>query len=687
MLTIQKANSAADIYISTSDESIENLLRKEWLLTNGRGSYSSSTVTGCNTSGYHGLLIGSLDPPLNRIMALSCCLEMIISQGKAFNLSTFEFNNKFAPAGFCYQKRFRQDIGVHFDYELKKLELTKSLYLLRDTDTIVLVYDFLNIHEPVEFVIRPFVGLRDFHTLQKSYAPLCSRQLGKGLLIRHDSPNSCRLFLSCPSTKFIKDKQWWFNFIYRDNEERGQNYTEDLWTPGFFKCRIDSPKKIVFWANLHTPTGSFYPEKLFNTNVDVVCENLYRYKKDLKDKWKNSKLGFSPTGSRDKKLKLYEKLCLAADQFIVKRKVDKSYRTTILAGYPWFADWGRDAFISLPGLLLCTGRYEEAFSVLTTFAAEADKGMIPSRFDDTDNTACFNSIDASLWFIVAAFQYLHASGNSSDFTKELLPTIHNIMDSYYKDTRFDIHADADGLITGGNEETQLTWMDAKYDDIAFTPRYGKAVEVNALWYNCLSLLAKFHAGQNSNKTGQYNSLANKVKKNFCKLFWNGTKAYLNDCILPDGSIDDSLRPNQIFAVSLEYSPLSPDQQKSVVNAVQNKLLTPYGLRTLDPSSAKYKAKYTGPQQERDEAYHQGTVWPYLIGSFTEAYLKINQFSTESKKQASEFIQPLLRHLDEDGCLGSISEIFDADAPHEPKGCFAQAWSVAELIRSYLLINS
>jgi len=687
VLTLQKTDDASIISVSTADESIDNLLKKQWLLTNGRGSYSSSTIIGCNTSGYHGLLIGSLTPPLNRIMALSSCLEMIISAGKVYNLSTVEFTDKITPAGFRCQKGFSQDTGAHFYYELNKFELKKSVYLLRDSDTIALVYDFLNVHEPIEFVIRPFVGLRDFHSLQKSYAPLCSKLQGNSLLVRHNSPNSCRLLLRCPSAKFIKDKQWWFNFVYRDNKERGQNYVEDLWTPGFFKCRINSPKKIVFWANLHIPTAGLDPEKLINADIDSVCEDLQKHRNNIKHKGHNSRYLSTSADKQEKSPALRDKLFLTAERFIVKRRIHKKSSTTILAGYPWFADWGRDAFISLPGLLLCTGRYEEAFSVLTTFAAEADKGMIPSRFDDTSNTACFNSIDASLWFIVAAFQYLQASGNSEGFTKELLPTIHNIMDSYYKGTRFDIHADADGLITGGNEQTQLTWMDAKYDGIAFTPRYGKAVEVNALWYNCLSLLLEFYAGKDSEKKNKYKSLAGKVQKSFCELFWNGTKAYLNDCIFSDGSADESLRPNQIFAVSLKYSPLPPEQQKSVVYAVLDKLLTPYGLRTLDPSSEQYKPKYTGPQRDRDEAYHQGTVWPYLIGPFIEAYLKINQFSLESKKQASEFIQPLLRHLEEYGCLGSVSEIFDADPPHEPKGCFAQAWSVAELIRAYLLINS
>ncbi len=687
MLTLQKADDASIISVSTAEESIESLLKKQWLLTNGRGSYSSSTIIGCNTSGYHGLLIGSLTPPLNRIMALASCLEMIISAGKVYNLSTMEFADKFSPAGFCYQKGFSQDVGAHFYYELNKFELTKSVYLLRDADTIALVYEFLNVHKPIDFVVRPFVGLRDFHSLQKSYAPLCSKLHGDYLLVRHNSPNSCQLLLSCPSSKFIKDKQWWFNFVYRDNKERGQNYAEDLWTPGFFKCRINSPKKVVLWANLHIPTAGFKPDKQINTDIDAVCEDLLKYRKDIKHKGHNSRYLSAPADRHEKNPALHEKFSLAADQFIVKRKINKNCSTTILAGYPWFADWGRDAFISLPGLLLCTGRYEEAFSVLTTFAAEADEGMIPSRFDDTSNTACFNSIDASLWFIVAAFQYLQASDNSSGFTKELLPAIHNIIDSYYKGTRFDIHAEADGLITGGNEQTQLTWMDAKYDGIAFTPRYGKAVEVNALWYNCLRLLAKFYAGKDSEKENKYKSLADIVQKSFCELFWNGIKVYLNDCVFSDGSFDDTLRPNQIFAVSLDYSPLSAEQQKSVLDAVQNKLLTPYGLRTLDPSSEQYKPKYTGPQRDRDEAYHQGTVWPYLIGPFIEAYLKVNQFSRESKKQASDFIQPLLCHLEEDSCLGSVSEIFDAEPPHEPKGCFAQAWSVAELIRAYQLINS
>ena len=702
VLTLQKANGVKIITLPTDEKSIEDLLTKEWLLTNGRGSYASSTIVGCNTRRYHGLLVGSLNPPANRIMALANCLEMVILGGKVFNLSTFEFSEKFAPEGFGYIKQFRRDTGVHFDYELNKLELTKSIYLLRDTDTVGLVYDFRRVEEPTEFALRPFVGLRDFHTLQKSYAPLCSTKLSDGLFVCHNVPGGCKLSLRCSSMSFEKDQQWWFNFVYRNDKQRGQDFTEDLWTPGFFKCRVDSPTTIVLWANLSSCAmrDSYWEQRNPQYDIETVREDLHGYEEDVKRKAKSA-IRYTLNAKR------YLTLLLAADQFIAtrdagdepgeascelrtpsepQRKKSTPGRTTILAGFPWFADWGRDAFMALQGLLLSTGRFEEAKSVLTTFAQAADKGMIPNRFDDRSGTAYFNSIDASLWFINAAFQYLSATGDSETFTQNLLPVICQIIDSYHNGTRFGIRADVDGLITAGNEETQLTWMDAKYDGVALTPRCGKAVEVNVLWYNSLCWLAQFYANQDTEAAKHYHSMANKVKKAF-RQFWNETTGYLNDCIAPDGSIDASLRPNQIFAVSLSFSPLPPQQQKSVVDAVQKGLLTPYGLRTLNAQDSRYKSTYTGPQQQRDEAYHQGTVWPYLIRPFVEAYLKVNDFSRKSKKKSAEFIEPLMQHLTEDGCLGQICEIFDGDAPHKPRGCIAQAWSVAELIRAYQLVNS
>jgi glycogen debranching enzyme len=699
VLTLQKSDEITNISVSISEKDIDNLLSKEWLLTNGRGGYASSTIAGCNTRAYHGLLIGSLMPPAHRIMALSNCLEMVITKAGIFNLSTFEFPDKFTPKGFGHLRKFRRDIGTHFDYEFAKIKLTKSVYLVRDTDTVAIVYNFTHIREPVEFVSRPFIGLRNFHTLQKSYATLSSKWLGSdadGLLVRYQMPGSSELWLRCPSSKFVKDPQWWFNFTYRHDRERGQGFTEDLWAPGFFKCRIDSPARIVLWASLSPPKAGNKHGPVKNADIDTVCKDLRKYRQGLRRQRATAKskfqIPFSNDSSTNQNLRIgnwkyFETLCLAADQFVTRRQAKEHSSTTILAGYPWFADWGRDAFISLPGLLLATGRLEEAKSVLTTFAAVANEGMIPNRFDDYSNSTHFNSVDASLWFINAAFQYLRATDDSEAFMKEIIPTIRWIIDSYQKGTKFGIHADTDGLITAGDEQTQLTWMDAKCDGVAFTPRYGKAVEVNALWYNSLCLLAKFYTKSDEEAAKHYSSMAEKVKNSFSELFWNKSKSYLNDCILPDGSIDDSLRPNQIFAVSLDFSPLSELQQALVVETVKYKLLTPYGVRTLSPDSSDYKGIYTGPMRQRDEAYHQGTVWPYLIGPFIDAYLKVNEFSTESKIQAAEFIEPLLRHLTEEGCLGSISEIFDGDEPHKPKGCFAQAWSVAELIRAYRLICS
>ncbi len=673
-----------------SGRGIVELLGKEWLLTNSRGGYSSSTVVACNTRRYHGLLTGSLNPPVNRIVGLNNCLEMVIIDGEAHYLSTFEFRDKFAPEGYGHIKRFRRDTGVHWDFEVQGVELKKSVWLHPDEDTVAVVYDVKKVPEPVDIVLRPFVGLRDFHALQKSYARLLCLQNDEGVVIRHDTPESCQLFMRCPAAGFENDPQWWFNFLYRVEERRGQDFLEDLWSPGFYKCRVQDRAKIVLWANLG---ASGAPDVLGVADIELLCRDVAEHQEKVLRSAKRD-WGRIFGGKEDKD---YKKLCLAAYQFVTRRQTvgqkgeyggngEAGERTTILAGFPWFADWGRDAFISLPGLLLCTGRLEEARSVLTTFAAAADEGMIPNRFDDHSNTAHFNSIDASLWFINAAFDYLEVTEDSETFRQRLLPVIGWIIDAYQKGTRFGTHADKDGLITGGDEHTQLTWMDAMYAGVAFTPRYGKAVEVNALWYNALCRLARFYANIDSNTAGLYHSMADKVECSFCEAFWNERGGYLNDCVMPDGRVDHSIRPNQIFAVSLPFSPLSDEQQRSVVTLVERELLTPYGLRTLNRGDNRYRGRYMGSPGQRDEAYHQGTVWPYLLGAFVEAYLKVNDFSRESRGKARAMMEPLMRHLTEDGCLGSVSEIFDGDEPQMPRGCFAQAWSVAELIRIYRMVN-
>lgn len=674
MLMLQQKNRYSSISVDTTEIPLENLLEKEWFLSNSRGGFSSSTIIGCNTRRYHGLLTGTLTPPANRIMALSSCFETIYWGPAEFHLGTIEFPDKISPDGYIRLKRFSRDIGAHFHYCFGDLKLTKSVYLLRDEDTVGVVYSFDEVPKPIDFTVRPIVGLRDFHSLQKSDAHIKTQSVAEGLLISHDVPGSCRLLINCREAVFGENPQWWYKFLYRADRERGQDFTEDLFTPGFFRYHINSPTKLVLWANLSGPEASATADKFVLPDIEQVIGQLSGHYNDVILPAKNDKT--------------LQTLYLAADQFVAKRNIGETAMSTILAGFPWFADWGRDAFISLPGLLLAMRRFDEAKSVLVTFARAASNGMIPSRFDDYSSTAHFNSVDASLWFINAAFAYFNASGDRRTFRDELLPVVISIINSYQHGTQFGIHADSDGLITAGDASTQLTWMDAKFNGIVFTPRYGKPVEVNALWYNALMLLSEYLVETNDNRLfDTVRSRAEIVRDNFCRMFWNQSWGWLNDCILPDGTADATLRPNQIFAVSLPFSPLPLLQQKGVVRIVEEKLLTPFGLRTLSPDDKRYQGQYTGPQSQRDCAYHQGTVWPYLIGPFVEAYLKVNGSGIDTKKAAANFIRPLLTNLTGDGCIGSICEIFDGNEPQRPKGCFAQAWSVAELIRAYLLVTT
>jgi len=671
MLIAQKTSSEEIVRISIPGRALEELLGKEWLLTNQRGSYAASTVLGCNTSGYHGLLIGSLTPPINRTMALSNCLETVTCGSQVFQLSTFEFGDKLIPGGYACLREFWRDDAVHFLYSLNPVEVLKTIRLARDSDTVIVEYTFRNIREPVEFLLRPFVGLRDFHMLQKSDARLTCDDSGSGLLIRHDTPTAGELLLDCPALRFERDAQWWYNFSYRVNRTRGLACAEDLWAPGSFRGQVGSTSHIVFQARFGE---HLRPGREPSVDADLVRSELVEHQGDL--------IRTAKAQSRIDRV-----LSLAADQFIITRGDAAGERISILAGYPWFADWGRDAFIALPGLLLATGRHEEAKSVLTTFAAAADQGMIPNRFDDRSHTAHFNSVDASLWFIHAAFEYLDATGDLPVFSRELLPVIRWIIDSYHNGTRFNIHADYDGLILAGDSSTQLTWMDAKCGDVTFTPRYGKAVEVNALWHNALCRMSRFCKQKHLPDASRYAQMAAKVGGSFAVAFWNEEQGYLNDTVMPDGSVDASLRPNQILAVSLPYGPpLTRQQQRAVVTVVERELLTPYGLRTLNRQDARYKGRCEGSAYQRDEAYHQGTVWAWLIGPFVEAYLKVRDFSPESRREAAQMLEPLTRHLTQEACLGSISEIFDSDPPHTPRGCPAQAWSVAELIRACRMVR-
>ncbi|MHC4926105.1 MAG: amylo-alpha-1,6-glucosidase [Planctomycetota bacterium] len=668
MLTQNNAEAAA-VSVSIRDKSLDSLLDHEWLLTNSRGGFASGTVIGCNTRRYHSLLVGTHTPPANRIAALSNCLETITGKKETFSLSNFEFDHTIHPNGYERLLEFRRDGGVHFEYDLTIARLSKSVFLLPDSDILAIAYTFSNVTEAFEFALRPFAAMRDFHSLQHSGAGLTSVWDEQQLCIRTDAAEAGCLALRCDEMRFEQDPEWWHRFHYRVERRRGQDCFEDLWSPGQYKCRIDGPMQIVFWAGLFENDQEHSLDKMdLHTAMDAIdlhCKQILK--------------------SADSADKVTQKLVLAVDQFVIERTIDDEVTPTILAGYPWFLDWGRDTFIALEGTCLSTGRHEDAWGVLKTFAKAVSEGMIPNRFDDYGNEPHYNSIDASQWFVHAAFRYLHTTGDKANFSSTLLPAVKWIMDSYRKGTRFGICADEDGLICGGDIDTQLTWMDAKHDGIAFTPRYGKAVEVNALWYSNLCCLADYYKAKDDCDTFTfYHDLSEQVRVSFQQQFWNESKGYLNDCILPTGKPDVSLRPNQTFAVSLPFSPLSAQQKKQVVAAVEKALLTPCGMRSLDPADPRYKSHCTGSMGQRDAAYHQGTVWGWLIGPFVEAYLKAHSFDPTAKRKCRSFLTPLIEHMDKDACIGNISEIFDGDAPHTPRGTYAQAWSVAEVLRTWKL---
>ena len=655
--------------MDVSDAEVSSLMAQEWLLTNRRGSYSSGTLVGCHTRRYHGLLVASLRPPVERHVTLSNLLEKFTIDSEPFELATFEFSDRLHPQGYRHLKWFRRDGGVSFGYDLGPVQVTKSIHLSYDEDVVVITYDLSGQKGPVDVSLLPLVALRDFHSLQSSSASLTLEQEDSVVTVRGLDPQGPAVHLACRQASFERGSDWWYSVHYRRESLRGQHDYEDVWVPGGFEGKIECPGRITFVAQA---TGGLERPGPLHVDVNEFAENLHD---------RNVKL-VQLAQAKDK----YDKaLVRAADQFVVQRRTETGRDSvSILAGYHWFADWGRDTFISLPGLLLTTGRHDEARQVLATFGDAVSEGMIPNKFDDYGGDPHYNSVDASLWYANAAYQYLLATQDRDGFMNEFRPVISEIIAGYQKGTRFNIHADDDGLIIAGDKNTQLTWMDAKCNDVSFTPRHGKAVEINALWINALHIMAE--TAGDKGQAQAYAARAAQAGQSFIKLFWNEKYEFLNDCVAPDGAVDATLRPNQVFAISLPFSCLDLEKQHAIVHAVRENLLTPYGLRSLSPRDGRYQGRYGGDQFQRDSAYHQGTTWAFLLGRLVEAFLKAHDYSGAARQMGREMIQPLLEHINENACLGSISEIFDGDWPHRPKGCVAQAWSVAELLRVKKLLG-
>jgi predicted glycogen debranching enzyme len=630
----------------------------EWLLTNGLGGFASSTVVACSTRRYHGLLCAATTPPVGRVIALNRMGELFVFDGKTDQIlrtSISQFNQTFFPRGEQYLRKFELGDVATWHYEVEGVRIVKEVLAVWQRNIVGIRYTLeADAGRLLHLQAMPFVSMRDFHALRS--ASNAYYQIAGGERKVSVTEGDLVVHVEADAGRFEEKGDWWYKHTYALETERGQDDTEDLFCPGSFVYETTGKGRVTLWAGIE-PTGL----------LDWDAEAARRA----------SGLGFGVRGPADTQPKtqspkpqlsrIVERLTHAAADFIVQRRQpDGSPGCTVMAGYPWFADWGRDTMISLPGLFLTTGRFAEAGQVLSVFAQYVSEGMIPNRFDDYSNEPHYNTVDASLWFIHAAYEYLRLSHDKKIFDAKLLPACRAIVEGYRKGTRFKIAMDpVDSLIAAGDESTQLTWMDAKCGGIAFTPRQGKAIEINALWYNALKLMGM-------------DDLAAKVAESFQKKFWLSPFRGCYD-VVSEAAKDAQVRPNQIFAASLPHSPLTIEQRKAVVEVVRRELLTPYGLRTLARGEPNYRGRYTGDQMIRDAAYHNGTVWPWLIGAFLEAYLNVNERSTDAILQARIWLKPLIDSMDR-GCIGQIAEIFEGDEPHRPVGCFAQAWSVAEVLR-------
>jgi predicted glycogen debranching enzyme len=626
-------------------------LAQEWLLTNGIGGFASGTVIGCNTRRYHGLLCAATLPPLGRMMLLNRIAEALYINGDndhRLEFSINEFGDTFFPRGEMYLRRFELGEVARWEYDVEGVIITREVRVLRGKNIAGIRYTI----DPAEvgkaeLHLAPMVSLRDFHgTRRRGDVRLPYDIEDRRIRVGAEDQEDLTLHVEADAGVAVDGPDWWLGHTYAIERARGLDDTEDLFTPGRFVFDTDTKASITLWASLEP------------------LESLPKFD------------GASGTQSatRSPRSAVLQRLHRAADDFVVTRhRPDGCLGTTILAGYPWFSDWGRDTMIALPGLLLATKRFEEAKQVLSVFAEYASEGMIPNRFDDYSNEPHYNTVDASLWFIHAVYEYLRLSEDGRTFEEMLLPACREIIRGYREGTRFHIHMDpADGLVTQGDTHTQLTWMDAKHGETVFTPRHGKAVEINALWYNALVLMGE-------------RELAEKAAENFRRHFWISPFRGLCD-VVDHHRRDMSLRPNQIFAASLPHSPLTRQQQHAVVEVVRRELLTPYGLRTLAASEPNYHGRCAGSPFERDKAYHNGTIWPWPFGAFLEGYLKVNDHSAQAVEQARKWLQPLLEHMEHQACIGQISEVFDGDEPHRPGGCFAQAWSVAEVLRLAVMLE-
>ncbi len=632
--------------------------RREWLETNGLGGFASSTITGLNTRRYHGLLCAALEPPTKRFLLLSKLEETLVVDGRRYELSVNLYPGTVHPAGYQFQVSFRKEPFPTFAWQVEDIELSKQVFLVHDSNTVVVEY-FLRAQGPavnrdVRLEVRPLLAFRGYHELARrndSFRRDFTASDGHVEITPYDTLPT--LHFSHDAVAIEKSGDWYFNFEYQLERERGLDHVEDLFQPFVLHFDVNARPQAALMASLEPRDIASVPEL---RQAEIV-----------------------------RRKSVGGKLAAAADQFIVKRGSGHS----IIAGYPWFTDWGRDTMISLPGLTLCTSRSALAREILEEFSAWIQDGMLPNTFPDQGEQPQYNSVDSALWYFEAVRAYAELTADYDWIFRKVYGALSGIIDAYIRGTRYNIRVDTDGLVHAGESGVALTWMDARVNGVPVTPRSGKPVEIQALWYNALRIMESFAARQDSVRKDFYASLAESTRAAFRCRFWNGAGNCLFDVVDVQGAEpgrgnDASIRPNQVFAISLTHKLLEPPAARHVLEVVERELLTQFGLRTLSPKDPQYRGTYSGDVAGRDSAYHQGTVWPWLMGPFVVAHFDAHGGDAAARQRCLQWLSPLREYRTGEG-MDQLPEVFDGDPPHRPGGCPAQAWSLATMIQSFLRI--
>ncbi|MDZ4164588.1 MAG: amylo-alpha-1,6-glucosidase [Smithellaceae bacterium] len=654
--------------VLTKAELNEGTCSREWLETNGLGGYASSTLEMCHRRKYHGLLVANLQDPPGRHVLISKFEDSIRTPDSELFLSAHQYPGQSFPPGGLDLQEFRQELYPIFHYEQNGLGAIKSLLAIYGQDTVLIRYEILKMTFPGLLRLRPFLAFRGYHKLARENSALVWKvdALKKGLRIEPDSGMPPVFITTSIRGEFHPAPGWYNNFEYHEERDRGYDWREDLYQPGVMEIPV-SRGDVVFVSLSLAPPG------------DELVEQWRREESRREEAASRVALNLSGYDQEDRDN--LSMLTRAAEQFLIRAP---GGRAAIIAGYHWFTDWGRDSLISLPGLTFCQGRIEEGLEILVHLGRHEKEGLLPNYFSEDKSENPYNTVDSSLWFFWACQQFLQSGGSRETLKTELWPVLKRIIRALMAGTSYDIHVNQEGLLHAGGRDTHLTWMDACVGGIPVTPRWGYPVEINALWYNALGFYLEL-ADNFGKEDHSLKGLFTLAGRSFRETFWLGDLGYLGDVYNEEG-LDPALRPNQLLAVSLPYSPLDREQAKSVVAAVRKELLTPVGLRTLAPGSPSYRGFYGGDQATRDAAYHQGTVWPWLLGPFGEASLRVSEDLQETKTFLLALLRQLLRQERCGAGIGTISEVFSGDPPHRPQGCISQAWSLAEIIRLYGLLK-